>query len=173
MQLILLVLAALWAPDCVHAEESGLTRKSPDWMVRYGVVSDEDKLSAWPGTKLFSVTRRSDYKWQAWQVELGGIFENRAGMKGQGFISFAAGIETQTLPLRFFYLPGVALVSATDPKLSSFWQFSHDLGFFWRDHRGIAIGMQYRHFSNAGLHLPNGGKNFLQLSLSVPASELF
>jgi hypothetical protein len=160
-------------------EHAGTSRKREVFFFRYGVISDEGKLSAFPGPKLFAVGTRRDFtggpllSLLSWQLELGGIFDGRRGASSGAFATVSAGLETKSEPFFFYYLPGVALISSPDDYLSTVYQFSHDLGAGIRDSRGVTIDMSYRHFSNAGIALPNPGRNYLVLRLAVPLDAVW
>ncbi len=146
--------------------------KTRDLLVRYGAISDTGHLSSFPAEKLFLLGYRTDWKLLTYQVELGGIFDGRDGAKSSLVGTFSAGLETKTIPFYAFYLPGIALITGPDNYLSSFYQFSHDVGVGIKDGRGVSVDFTYRHFSNAGIHLPNPGRNYLVITLGIPASAL-
>ena len=62
----------------------------------------------------------------------------------------------------------MALITNTDARLSSVFQFKHTVGVGVRDYRNVEIGVDYSHISNAGLSLPNAGRDLVQLRMSVP-----
>lgn len=64
-----------------------------------------------------------------------------------------------------FFGPG--WIQHTDAQLGSHYQFFHDvnLGFL---HDGWGIGLGFKHISNAGLKLPNQGRDFLSARFLIP-----
>ena len=52
-------------------------------------------------------------------------------------------------------------------------EFGHDTGIGFKDKRGVAVDLSYRHFSNAGLWPPNYGRNFIVMRLTVPWNVVF
>ena len=63
---------------------------------------------------------------------------------------------------------GPALVTQTDTKLSGVFEFNHDFELGLRDNRGVSLGLDYKHMSNAGLYPNNVGRDFLMLKLQLP-----
>jgi hypothetical protein len=167
---LVVLLTALFFSPLTHA--GYFTDPGGEYFLRYGVISGEGTLTAFPNTKLFLVGLRRDHKIFTTQLEFGGFFDGRAGAKNAAIAILSAGLKTQTLPFSFYYLPGVALMSSTDAFLSTIFQFSHDLGISLKDARGVSLDFSYRHISNAGIALPNAGRNFLVLKLGLP-SEIF
>ncbi|MCM0604568.1 MAG: acyloxyacyl hydrolase [Xanthomonadaceae bacterium] len=155
---------------------SHIAQASPnrDFSFKYGVISDNGPIFAFAPTKFFAVAARDDLWVFTQQLELGFISDpSTPGMASPAFVSHAIGFETKTETFFGYYLLGPALISGTDSKLSSILQFTHDLGAGFKDKRGIAVDISYRHFSNAGLWPPNNGRNFIVLRLSMPWSTLF
>lgn len=140
---------------------------------RYGAISDTGHLSAFPSEKLFVLGFRDDWlKIFTYQIEFGGIFDGRDNANSSALLTLSSGLRTQTRPFYIYYLPGVAFITGPDDYLSSFYQFSHDIGGGMKDSRGVSIDFTYRHFSNMGLHMPNPGRNFLALKMGIPFSIL-
>ena len=181
-KILFVILAALAVTPDASAETSVVETGAPaaphgdfktrDLLVRYGAISDTGHLSSFPAEKLFLLAYRADWKLLTYQYEVGGIFDGRDGAKSSLVGTFSAGFETKTMPFYAFYLPGLALITGPDNYLSSFYQFSHDAGIGVKDGRGVSVDFTYRHFSNAGIHLPNPGRNYLVLTLGFPASAL-
>ena len=61
---------------------------------------------------------------------------------------------------------GPALISATDTQLSTNFQFATDIGFGVRD-RETFMSVGYGHISNAGIKLPNKGRDYLLFLVGV------
>jgi len=81
-----------------------------------------------------------------------------------------AGPRIEPLPFLYFEnLIGPGFISKKDDLLGSHFQFAIDLGFgFQTPGTKVAIGLNFRHISNAGIKKPNHGRNFWTLNLSVP-----
>lgn len=142
---------------------------------RYGVISDAGAIFAFAPTKIFILGVRDDLgSIFTQQLELGFISDpSTPGMTSPVFISHSIGLEAKTETFFGYYLMGPALITSTDSKLSSVLQFSHDIGGGFKDKRGVALDLSYRHFSNAGLWPPNYGRNFIILRLTLPWSVVF
>jgi len=102
------------------------------------------------------------------QAELGVIADQKdyLGRRSGLFMGATIGPQMQLGPVRTRYLWGVAYISQTDALLSSNMQFTHDLSLGLNDLKsGISLG--YKHISNAGLKLPNRGRDFLTLRSEI------
>ena len=141
--------------------------------LKYGVISDAGQIVAFPSTKLFILGARDDLGLFTQQLELGFISDPNPGQTSSAFTIYSVGLETKTEPFFAYYLLGGGLFTGTDNKLSSFFNFSHDMGIGFKDKRGVAVDLSYRHMSNAGLVPPNYGRNFIVLRLSLPWSYFF
>jgi len=104
-----------------------------------------------------------------YQLE-GGMFND--SKQTQGLIAFSnvsIGVSTFTtsgIYAKIFF--GPALISQTDTRLSSIFEFNHDLEFGFVDKKGLSIGVNYKHMSNAGIVLPNYGRDLLLLKIQFP-----
>ena len=65
---------------------------------------------------------------------------------------------------RFFIALGGSYKTETDELNSTHWNFSGQLGVRFRLTRSNSLELCLRHFSNAGLRLPNHGQDFFTLS---------
>ena len=61
---------------------------------------------------------------------------------------------------------GVTVISNTDSYLGGHLQFNSELYFGVRNKNGAGIGIEYSHFSSAGIYQPNIGKDFILLQIS-------
>ena len=96
-------------------------------------------------------------------AECGGMFEG----ENIGTCSIVPSIKVQTLSglvARVGVGPG--FVTATDSRLSSIFEF-HIQGFFGLEQDGWQVGILGDHFSNAGLVLPNLGRDFVGLGVGI------
>lgn len=102
------------------------------------------------------------------QAELGVIADQKdyLGRRSGVFVGATIGPEMRLGALRTRYLWGVAYISHTDALLSSNMQFTHDLTLGLNDLKsGLSLG--YKHISNAGLKLPNRGRDFITLRSEI------
>jgi len=68
-------------------------------------------------------------------------------------------------PVRFFIGVGTAYKTETDELNSTHWNFAEQLGVrISLTRRGAGLELCLRHWSNAGLRLPNHGQDFFTLS---------
>ena len=102
-----------------------------------------------------------------YQIESGGWKTSYKGERNSLYTSYQIGIKTDTIFYGRFFT-GPALISTTDQRLSSVFQFKHDLGVGFKDKRNVGIGINYSHVSNANLKLPNLGRDFIQLRVEIP-----
>lgn len=140
---------------------------------QYGVISDEGQMVAFPSTKFYSISTRDDISIFTTQYEIGGINDNNPGRNNTFFGFASVGLETKTEPFFATLLTGSGFITAPDAKLSSVFEFIHTASVGFKDKRGVAIDLGYRHISNAGLWPPNIGRNFVVLRLTIPWSYVF
>jgi hypothetical protein len=98
------------------------------------------------------------------KAEIGVISDMKQdiGRRSGLFASWSAGPKMQLGPVQTRYLWGVGYLSHPDQLLSSRFQFTHDLIIGLYDRKsGLSLG--YKHISNAGITLPNRGRDFLTL----------
>lgn len=102
------------------------------------------------------------------QYELGAWIDTASGRNPSGFGSYSVGVAPQFGVFYVHALWGAGLITTTDELLGGHFQFFHDLGFGLKDDRGVAVGIQYKHISSAGLAMPNYGRDFLLIRMSLP-----
>lgn len=132
---------------------------------RYGLGFGAPQQTGRGEIKWFSVgverEHRAPYVSQA---EIGVIADMRdsLGRRSGLFANYTIGPKMQLGPVQTRYLWGVGYLSHTDQLLSSHFQFTHDLTFGLYDPKsGLSLG--YKHISNAGITLPNRGRDFITL----------
>jgi len=79
-------------------------------------------------------------------------------------LSYRFGLWTRP-SMRVFLGLGTAWKSETDRLNSTQWNFAEQLGVRWRLSNAWALELTVRHWSNAGLKLPNRGQDFATLTL--------
>lgn len=90
------------------------------------------------------------------------------GRGGAGYVSGSVGLHIDADHQFAQALWGIALLSGTDSMLGGIPQFKQDLVLGLKDGFGCSIGLVYTHMSSAGVFLPNIGRDFLTLRLSIP-----
>lgn len=83
------------------------------------------------------------------------------------FVAYSMGIKVQPGPLYLENLFGISMISRTDALLSTNFEFTEELGVGLQDEYGRYIGFSFKHFSNAGIQLPNIGRNFVLISTGI------
>ena len=109
------------------------------------------------------------YKILDYQLE-GGAFRDSHQVQstiayGSATLGFTVNAQSGTYAKIF---AGPALVSSTDSRLSSIFEFNDDLELGIRDKRGLALGISFKHISNAGLVPPNTGRDFVGFKVQLP-----
>ena len=138
---------------------------------KYGIgVYKSAELTA-AETKIFSLGFRDDLLGPfVYQYE-GGIWFDSAGSgrKTSAFFDAGLGIEVRSGDLVLRSTHGLAFISTPDSYLGGYFpNFNHDLYVGIRDKTGNAIGLSYKHISNAGLMPPNVGRDFITVDLGIP-----
>lgn len=88
--------------------------------------------------------------------------------KNSFYGSIGAGMKVNVRPMEFRAGWGLAVISNTDSYLGGiFPQFNGELYAGFRDETGHGIGLDYEHISSSGLVMPNRGRDFLLLQLSL------
>lgn len=72
-------------------------------------------------------------------------------------------------PFSFMYIDnyfGPCFFKSAGGLLSGHTQFATNMGIGWRDKTGSQVGLNLKHFSNAGLSKPNTGTNLIMFNMS-------
>lgn len=104
-----------------------------------------------------------------YQLEGGMYVDNTEAQGLIGYINADVGlsvISKSGIYAKIFF--GPALITQPDDRLSSILEFNHDLEAGFVDKRGVSLGVNYKHMSNAGLFPPNLGRDMLLLKLQIP-----
>lgn len=137
-----------------------------DYSVKFGPGIEGQTLTG--ASKMFGI-REESYQVRGiyTAVELGGWSEATEGRKPAAYTKLQAGAkpgpETGLYGYAFF---GPSLISATDTQLSTNFEFATDIGFGIRD-RFTSMSFGYAHISNAGIRLPNKGRDYLMFSVGI------
>jgi Lipid A 3-O-deacylase (PagL) len=81
-------------------------------------------------------------------------------VKSSLFVESLLGVEPHTDHYYISYKLGPSYIAHSDILLGSNLQVGHELGLGVKDVRGVRIGIVIKHFSNAGLKVPNTGRDF-------------
>lgn len=137
-----------------------------DWSVRFGPGIEGQQLTG--ATKKFGLRREEEMLHGIYNsLEVGGYSESTVGRKQAGAISAQIGAKPGPVTGVYGYaFVGPCLISATDTELSTHLQFATDIGFGVRD-RDTFMSVGYGHISNAGIKLPNAGRDYLSFSVGI------
>lgn len=101
------------------------------------------------------------------KTEIGLWADPHEGRKSSGYGAYSVGVSVRP---GIFYAEsywGIAAVTHTDDRLSTTFEFIQNLGVGIKDNQGRFIGLEYQHLSNAGIQLPNYGRDFLLIKVGV------
>jgi hypothetical protein len=121
--------------------------------------------------KLFSAGYQDTYLHDImlYQLEAGVFADSHGdGRRSSGFTAASTGIRVDPGTVYAEMLWGVALITSPDSMLSTAYEFTNDTVIGIRDSKGRAFGIGYKHFSNAGIQLPNKGRDFVLIHFQVP-----
>ena len=91
------------------------------------------------------------------------------GRKSSALFNICIGLEVVSGPVVARSVHGPAFISTPDSRLGGYFpNFNHDIYLGLRDRRGNAVGLTYKHVSNAGLMPPNVGRDFLSVDIGIP-----
>lgn len=158
------VYCALFTLLCVAGARSAL---SDDWSLRGGAAVTKSGISG--GAKMFGVRHEAHLFHGVYTAqEVGGYVDNVGGGRrgsalGKVQIGVKPGPDTGIFGKVF---TGPCLLTNTDTYLSSNVQFCTDFGIGVRDAYSF-VAVTYSHISNAGLKLPNKGKDFLVMEAGL------
>lgn len=86
-----------------------------------------------------------------------------------GFLGYSVGLRVKAQYIYVESLWGICGISHPDNTfLSGNFQFMQDLGIGFIDELGRSIGISYKHISNAGIQIPNKGRDALQIQVGIP-----
>lgn len=106
--------------------------------------------------------------WRA-RANAGYWFSPAPGTRSSPFLSFQGGPEiVSESGFTAAFRLGPAWIAHPDSQLSGHWQFHMTFGAGLKDRGGRSIRAEWNHWSNAGLKLPNMGRDILVLSVTFP-----
>jgi hypothetical protein len=141
--------------------------RAEDWGVRFGPGFEGQQLTG--ATKAFGLRREEELMDGIYDaVELGGYVDNSGhGRKSAGVVKLGVGVKPgPEVGVYGFGFVGPCGISATDTYLSTGFEFCTDIGLGVRD-RKTFMSAGYSHISNAGIKLPNRGKDWAIFSIGV------
>ncbi len=145
--------------------------RADEFLFKYGIQMFQTK---WTDVKLFTVGYQGDLtRFFKYQGEVGFYADTRADGNVRKSSALATGSVGFEVEHSFFYASvfwGLGFISTPDKQLSSVFEFNQDLSVGFRDSRGTSIALNYKHLSNAGITLPNEGRDFLMVRLQIPLS---
>lgn len=104
-----------------------------------------------------------------YQFEGGAYYDNTQTQGLIGFSSASLGVSVKSASGLFAKMyVGPALITQTDSRLGSIFEFNIDLEAGLYDYRGIQFGADYKHMSNAGLFPNNIGRDMFLLKMQFP-----
>ena len=84
------------------------------------------------------------------------------------FVSASVGIRVQPHWIYVENYWGISYLPNPDSQLGLPFEFTEELGIGVMDQEGKSIGIEWRHFSNAGLSKENKGRDFFLINVGVP-----
>lgn len=100
------------------------------------------------------------------RLNVGGWLDSRGtDFNNSAFVGYQLGFEVTNSVLEGSVWTGPTLISSPDAALGSNFQFNETIFFGIVDKDKNSIGMAYNHFSDAGLAIPNLGRDFLGLEI--------
>ena len=89
----------------------------------------------------------------------------RDGRKSSGFVGAQLGFEVANNGWVGGIFSGPTVISTPDVLLGGRFQFMDTINYGLQDKSGNYIGLFYRHFSSAGLEMPNTGRDILGIEI--------
>ena len=144
--------------------------RSRQLFLKYGVGFGSSAKERAVEVKTASIGKQRQFFIFIDQWEVGGWFEqsNDPSRKSSGFIDYSVGLNVDAGYLYVQSLWGVAAITTKDSYLGGNFQFNQDFSLGVKDARGVAIGLNYKHMSSAGIFTPNVGRDFISIRLGVP-----
>lgn len=133
--------------------------------VQYGIGVGEP---AWGNVK-FLEAGFQDYIVGPWVYTLSGGFwsDIRGGYATSPFVSATSGLKVEYGPLMATSGWGLGAIAFPDAALSTYWQFCNDSAAGIRSKEGHSVALFYKHMSNAGIKLPNQGRDFFGIRVGI------
>ena len=169
MKFFALILSlAMTATSFAHEIDNKSTIK-----VQYGVGFHEDKLLD-DSVRSINVGYYTQLTNPISYNINGGYFGDKATDLNAGYVCAQFGAALHPFDWMFVenYFGPCYFSKTDDVSLSGHVQFATNIGAGWRDPgTGSEIGLNWKHFSNAGLSKPNIGRDLLMLSVAFGLGE--
>lgn len=167
----LIFIAALWSFLLVYAIVSSLTHARADDYLDFSIGMFSNGRPSPADVKMVEIGHRdflglgffNQYEGGGWiQVQEGD------GRRSSAYAADQLGLEVSDgLVIRI--ATGPALIGTTDTYLGGHFQFTDEVLLGVEDKStGSIIGFKYKHFSSAGLEMPNQGRDFGGLEVTIP-----
>lgn len=102
------------------------------------------------------------------KYEAGLYVDNTRVNSRVGYLAYMIGVEPRVGQAYFNGTSGLGMMSGTDKRLGSAFQFFHEFGFGVIDKNDrTRMGVYYKHISNAGITQPNMGRDFIGIQMGV------
>jgi hypothetical protein len=144
-----------------------------DLAIKYGLGVAQSAKDSNSETKVISIAYQEQIAFLEYlikQYEVGAYIDSRQdlGRRSSGFATASLGVHVNAAGTYCQALWGVGGITNVDSYLGGNFQFNQDLSVGFRDNNGAMIGVNYKHISSAGLYMPNVGRDFLMIKMSVP-----
>lgn len=147
--------------------------QAADINLKYGVGFGMTGMANLSEVKFLSLGYQSDIPSSIFRAkfDIGAWFDSRENdtlRKSSLFLSPAIGLRVEP---GWFYVEnylGIAYVDKPDSQLGIPFEFTEEFGFGVKDKRGRSTGIQWKHFSNAGIHPVNKGRDFFLVNIGMP-----
>jgi len=140
-----------------------------DLSYKFGLGFNQPNQDGTAETKYLSIGIQDDIsRVFKHKFDLGAWFDSLDADKqkrSSGFVSSSLGIKVEP---GFMYMEtfwGVSYITQTDIQLGTQFEFTEEIGIGIQDLSGKFMGLEYRHFSNAGISLVNKGRDFILINV--------
>lgn len=160
----IVLLTTLLTVLCVLGARTAL---SDDFLIRGGAAIQNGEVNG--GSKIFGLRYETPLiSGIEMAGELGGYVDNLGnGRKGAALAKLQLGIVPgQQQGLFGVAFTGPCLITTRDSYSGSFFQFASDFGVGIRDSETL-LTLTYTHISNAGLAMPNHGRDFIVMGAGL------
>jgi hypothetical protein len=139
--------------------------KADEVVIRGGTAIIDNSPNG--ASKVFGIRHESDSDFGIYSAqELGGYVDNRGdGRRSSMLLKYQLGVMPgPQVGIFGKVFTGPCVITSPDTVLSSWYQWATDFGFGVRDDL-TSLSITYSHISNAGLKLPNQGRDFVVLEM--------
>lgn len=120
-------------------------------------------------TKLINFGYRNELGFGfSYQFE-GGGWADRVGQgrSSSGYVATQLGVQAGDSLISRLMI-GPAIITSPDDYLGGYFQFTEDFFVGITGKSGNTVGVKYKHFSSAGIEMPNVGRDFFGFEASIP-----